>query len=228
MKRNLQGIAIILFSILLVITFENLGYDYIFDLDLEWGHLFILLGMIGLGLNYLRPKEDVDETEVIDKPIEAQIQKTRSTSRSYVILALVLIVVIGLGAGIFIAGNQYKEEKYIESFVEESHKLIEEHEVHLEETPEDYDFITYYVIGNTGYAYMLDQDLNILLHPNPDVEGKSVNDFLPHIFEDVTDQLQIGDSQLIMYEFGGVEKITYIYKDTQSNYLCIAGELRDN
>lgn len=48
MKKQLQGIALILFSILMTITFENVGWEYVFDLSLNWAHIFILIGIAGL------------------------------------------------------------------------------------------------------------------------------------------------------------------------------------
>lgn len=48
MKKQLQGIAIILFSILLTIGFHSIGWDYVFDLSLEWTHIFMLLGVVGI------------------------------------------------------------------------------------------------------------------------------------------------------------------------------------
>lgn len=48
MKRQFQGIAIILFSILLTLTFESVGWKYVFDLSLNWAHIFMLVGAAGL------------------------------------------------------------------------------------------------------------------------------------------------------------------------------------
>jgi len=48
MKKQLQGIALILFSILLTIVFEIVGWKYVFDLSLNWAHIFMLIGIAGL------------------------------------------------------------------------------------------------------------------------------------------------------------------------------------
>lgn len=48
MKKQLQGIAILLFSILLTLTFESVGWKYVFDLSINWAHIFMLIGIAGL------------------------------------------------------------------------------------------------------------------------------------------------------------------------------------
>ena len=62
MKRQLQGIAIILFSLVATIIFELLNYRYIFDLDLSWKHIFLLIAVGGLILCFIKPRTgDRDE-----------------------------------------------------------------------------------------------------------------------------------------------------------------------
>lgn len=56
MKRQLQGIALLLFSILLTLTFESVGWTYVFDLNLHWADIFMLIGIAGLVMAFL-PKE---------------------------------------------------------------------------------------------------------------------------------------------------------------------------
>ncbi len=53
MRRQLQGIAIILLSILLTLGFENVGWKYVFDLSLNWAHIFMLTGILGLVLTLI-------------------------------------------------------------------------------------------------------------------------------------------------------------------------------
>ena len=50
MKKQLQGIAIILFSIMLIVGFEELGWHYAYVLgnELDWTHIFMLIGTFGL------------------------------------------------------------------------------------------------------------------------------------------------------------------------------------
>ena len=57
MKHSLQGIAILLCSILFAITFHNVGWVNIGDIDLQWQHLFMLTGLAGVVLTFLPSKE---------------------------------------------------------------------------------------------------------------------------------------------------------------------------
>jgi len=48
MRKQLQGIALILFSILLTITFEVMDIKYVFDLSVYWFHIFLAIGIAGI------------------------------------------------------------------------------------------------------------------------------------------------------------------------------------
>ena len=56
MRKQLQGIALILFSILLTITFEVMDIKYVFDLSLYWVHIFIVIGIAGIIMVFSKPK----------------------------------------------------------------------------------------------------------------------------------------------------------------------------
>jgi len=218
---------LILFSILLAISFNILGYDTIFDLDLEWNHLFIVLGIMGVILNYIRPKLEFDDEDVETVIEKVKVKKERSfQNSSNFIRVIVLILVVGLGIGTYFTYNLYREKQNVENFAAECPLIIGEHEENILSSSADYDFVTNYNVGNTGYGYMLDESLDIILHPNTDIIGENVSDFIPNLFQHVINNLTIGDSQLIRYEFKGVEKMTYIYKDSKGNYLCIAGDVK--
>jgi uncharacterized membrane protein YtjA (UPF0391 family) len=58
MKRQLKGIAIILFSIMLILGFNSIDVKYVFDLDLEWAHIFMVIGIIGVIMVFLKDKKD--------------------------------------------------------------------------------------------------------------------------------------------------------------------------
>ena len=58
MKKQLQGIALILLSILMTIAFENVGWKYVFDLSLNWAHIFMLIGVAGLILAFIPERKD--------------------------------------------------------------------------------------------------------------------------------------------------------------------------
>jgi uncharacterized membrane protein YtjA (UPF0391 family) len=56
MRKQLQGIALILFSILLTLTFEVMKIKYVFDLSLHWACIFLLIGLIGIIMVFEKPK----------------------------------------------------------------------------------------------------------------------------------------------------------------------------
>jgi hypothetical protein len=56
MIKQLQGIALILFSILLTITFEVMDIIYVFDLSIEWVHIFLVIGIAGIIMVFSKPK----------------------------------------------------------------------------------------------------------------------------------------------------------------------------
>jgi len=58
MKKQLQGIALLLFSILLTLGFAIAGWRYVFDLSLKWQHIFLILGLVGLVLVFLPEKKE--------------------------------------------------------------------------------------------------------------------------------------------------------------------------
>lgn len=58
MKKKLQGIAIILFSLLLTVAFDSVGWKYVFDLSLNWAHIFMLTGTAGLCMVFLPERKD--------------------------------------------------------------------------------------------------------------------------------------------------------------------------
>lgn len=227
MRRNLQGIALIFFSMLLAICFNILGYDTIFDLDLEWSHLFIVLGIVGVILNYIRPKLEFDEEKMETVIEKVKVKKVRSIQKRFnFIIVIVLVLLIGLSIGTYFTYNLYREEQNVENFTAGCSLIIGEHEQKIVSSSDDYEFVTNYKIGKAGYGYMLDESLDIILHPNTDIIGENINDFIPNIFQHVTDNLTIGDSQLIRYEYKGIEKMTYIYRDRKGNYLCIVGDVK--
>lgn len=58
MKKQLQGIIILLFSILLMLGFNSVGWHSVFDLDLEWQHIFMVLGIAGVVIAFLPDKKN--------------------------------------------------------------------------------------------------------------------------------------------------------------------------
>ena len=54
MKKQLQGIAIILISILFMIGFGN---EPVFDLSFRWSVIFTIVGIIGVVMTFLPDKK---------------------------------------------------------------------------------------------------------------------------------------------------------------------------
>ena len=58
MKRQLQGIAILLCSILFSVTFRNVGWDYfVGGTTIQSQHLFMITGIVGVILTFLPSKK---------------------------------------------------------------------------------------------------------------------------------------------------------------------------
>ncbi len=56
MRKQFQGIAIILLSILFCIAFDSMGVRYLFDLSISWSMIFLLAGIVGAVMVFLKPK----------------------------------------------------------------------------------------------------------------------------------------------------------------------------
>ena len=54
MRKQLQGIALILIAILLMIGY---GDEYFFGLDFNWSMIFKIVGIIGVVMTFLPDKE---------------------------------------------------------------------------------------------------------------------------------------------------------------------------
>lgn len=54
MKKQLQGIALILFAILMTIEY---GHKAFFDLDFGWSMIFDIIGIAGVVLTFLPDKK---------------------------------------------------------------------------------------------------------------------------------------------------------------------------
>lgn len=57
MKRQLQGIALILFSILLSVSFEFMEIRSVFDFSISWQIIFLFVALIGMVLVFSNSKD---------------------------------------------------------------------------------------------------------------------------------------------------------------------------
>lgn len=55
MKKQLQGIALILFAILTMIGYGDKAF---LDLDFEWSMIFIIVGIVGVIMTFLPNKKN--------------------------------------------------------------------------------------------------------------------------------------------------------------------------
>ena len=53
MRKQLQGIALILFAILMMVGYGDKAF---FDLNFEWSVIFLIVGIIGVVMNFLPEK----------------------------------------------------------------------------------------------------------------------------------------------------------------------------
>lgn len=47
MNRKLEGIALMLLSLILMIGFNSVGWTHFFDFNFCWQHIWMLLGLVG-------------------------------------------------------------------------------------------------------------------------------------------------------------------------------------
>ena len=55
MKKQLQGLSLILLSILLMLGFGNAPF---FDLDFRWSLIFAIVGIVGVVMTFLPDKKN--------------------------------------------------------------------------------------------------------------------------------------------------------------------------
>ena len=58
MKRQLQGIGIILFSIMMIL---GMGDEPVFDLSLRFSEIFMAIGVFGFGWMFTKEKENKEK-----------------------------------------------------------------------------------------------------------------------------------------------------------------------
>ena len=57
MERRSKGFALMLFSLILLLGFQSLGWDHIL-VSLTWQHLFLLMGTVGFGMAFFEPPKE--------------------------------------------------------------------------------------------------------------------------------------------------------------------------
>ncbi len=72
-----------------------------------------------------------------------------------------------------------------------------------------------------GYAYVLDENGIILLHPNKEIIGSNIGKFnLPEITEAIESLKYAREERIIEYEYEGVTKFARFYRDENSRIIA--------
>ncbi|MBI9014664.1 MAG: hypothetical protein JEZ08_20670 [Clostridiales bacterium] len=86
------------------------------------------------------------------------------------------------------------------------------------------DYIDTIIVGQAGYAYLLDADFNILEHPNQEYIGINLFDITGELFVNPLNKLVEVESHLFYeYEFDNIENLIYFYKSRSNQILVITG-----
>jgi len=57
MRKQMQGIALILTSIMLILGFHSAEIEYVFDFRVRWSTVFMVLGTAGLVMTFTKESE---------------------------------------------------------------------------------------------------------------------------------------------------------------------------
>ena len=137
------------------------------------------------------------------------------------VIALLIIVVI---AGIFYV-NQVKETKSIANFKLEAKTVALEYEAAIKENPLNYEFVNDYIVGKTAYAFILDEDFNLIMHPIEGLLGKSMFGLISSELDDTLINLSIEIPEaFIRYKWQNKEKMIFFHKASDGTILGISAE----
>ena len=86
------------------------------------------------------------------------------------------------------------------------------------------EYIDTIVVGQAAYAYLLDENFNLLEHPNQEYIGSNLIDITGEIFVNPLDELVENESHLFYkYEFDNTERLIFFYKAGNNHILVITG-----
>jgi hypothetical protein len=136
------------------------------------------------------------------------------------IIVIVLLVFVAFRLLVVPIMQKNAKKEYSMYFNNTTDSYLVEYDGVLQDV-EYYNQIDEIVIGDMGYAYILDESGTILVHPNPDVIGFNISDFnIPEITASIGGLEYPGEEQIIEYEFKGVTKIVRFYKDGNSKIIA--------
>ncbi len=140
------------------------------------------------------------------------------------VLVLLIIVVI---AGICYA-NRLKETKSIENFKLESNAIALKYEAVITDNPSSYEFVNDYIVGKAAYAFVLDEEYNLIMHPIEGLLGKSMFGLISSELDDTLNALSLESSEaFIRYKWQNKEKMIFFHKASNGTILGIsAGSIK--
>ncbi|MBI9011481.1 MAG: hypothetical protein JEZ08_04565 [Clostridiales bacterium] len=135
------------------------------------------------------------------------------------IFALLLTVVI---AGVYYA-NQLKETKSIENFKLESKAIAVEYEAVIADNPSNYEFVNNYIIGDSAYAFVLDENFNLIVHPIEGLLDKSMLGLVSSELDETLYNLCQDTPQAFMrYKWQNKDKMIFFHKASDGTILGIS------
>jgi len=119
-----------------------------------------------------------------------------------------LIVLIILASSIFISKRAKNIEKdLVLKFTSEVEQIAAGYVDKLKLSDDRESSIKKIKIGQTGYAFLLNDDYEFINSPNTEIIGERIDEIVPDLFTKPIDELKSGSKEVVyIYEFKGVKK----------------------
>jgi len=142
-----------------------------------------------------------------------------------IILSLILIVVSIVYIGVK-TKDDFKQG-IIDQFKEDSLSASMQFDDEMANGKDNYDFVSQYIIGASGYAVAVDKDMMILAHPNSELVGIIMPILV--IEEKVKESLNRNDGEdlFVLYAYDGVEHMAYIHNLNNEVILLILDRIAE-
>ena len=142
-----------------------------------------------------------------------------------IILSLILIVVSIVYMGVK-SKDEFKQG-IIDQFKADALSASMQFDDELANGKENYDFVSQYIIGTSGYAVLLDAEMLIIAHPNTELIGITMPILV--IEEKVKESLSTNDGEdlFVLYVYDGVEHMAYIHNLNNEVILIILDRIAE-
>lgn len=141
-----------------------------------------------------------------------------------IILSLILVVVSIVYLGVK-SKDEFKQG-IIDQFKADALSASMQFDDELANGKENYDFVSQYIIGSSGYAVLVDAEMLILAHPNTDLIGITMPILV--IEEKVKESLHTnGEDLFVLYVYDGVEHMAYIHNLNNEVILIILDRIAE-